>query len=429
MTPKEEKLLALIFLIIYGLIGIYAFGIFFGILFALFFTWFTHIIICRVIYGKTLGTKLSPFATHIFDSKGNLIASFKGDDWYAIERPQPLTKKQEIKVKFEKSNPNTTVLFEEEKKEVKEEKFTIDYFKKYLEFLDLYASKFIPEDLNKLNDFIEDTIRRVHEDVKLCKDFQSLNEATKLLFLKLVKSLLKSLLMTGEPLKIYKIVSLSNNVFIYWIAQGEPAEYYSYRTKQKFRKWRSWLPWQKGMNVVEMWGVEIDEIHEISGVELRTLMCLPIQDETYRELKNFTLQKYEVIAGSLARFTQEVMPMLPYFDELELKLAELKALKIERDTYKDGLQDLYKAVTEMSMLVSQAINLASKIAGNIPPSLSEETKKQLRDFGIIKGALEERKGKVERITEKISSLVKEEQPKIVPQEAQTPLIEKEKQEE
>lgn len=409
MKTWEEKILILLFLFIYGLIGYATFRYIGAIVFSIVFTFITHVIVWRILYGGELGFKLSPFACHVFDSNQNLIGSFKGDDWYAIEKPQSIMSKRVIKVIRKKGG------------EEKEEIHVVDYFSKYLEFLDLYVkSRFVPvltEDGLKddnpnsavqmtIEKKIEETLRRTYGDLKLYFKFSNLKPETKELFIKLTISMFKSLLMTGEPLKIYRIISLSNGVFIYWIAHSEPAEYYIYKKKQYFRKWRSWLPWQKGMNVVEMWGVELEEMHEVKGVPLRTLMCLPIQDESYREYKTFVLQKYEVIFSSLSKYIKDILPLLPYFEELELKLTELKSTQMQLDVLKEGIPELYKAVTEMSLLARKAISLASKFAESFP-AVSEETKAQLKEFGILTKKIEEKRGIIERVTEKVQSLTKE----------------------
>jgi len=417
MNVKEVARVFLLMLI-WGFIGFFLGGILGMILIGFLFTFFSHILICRIIYGKTYGAyKIGPFACHIFDSKGNVIASFKGDDWVVVEKPISLIHKQTLEIqKNLKTNPRAS---EETKK------ITIDYTKKLWEFLNIFTKRQIPDaepieqvskdkknnnpsQLTKIDLKIEDALRKTGFDEKLLLSFRSLDNEKKKLFVKIARRILASMIISSEPLKVYKIASLSNGVFMYWIGHSEPPSYFTYKHKQYFRKWRSFLPWQKGMPVVEMWGSELRDVYDIEGVELRGLFCMPIQDERYRELKGLLIQSYEIIASALTSLTEDILPALPYISRIGLILTEREMFKQEKEIFKEGMISVHQELSEMYSMLNTAIKLATKVVGAEGVVVSPQTRKAIADLGVTMKEIEKKKGKIERIMDTVKGLTKEE---------------------
>lgn len=372
--------------------------------------WLTYLIMMRFKYGKPYGIyKLAPFACKIYDEKGRLIGSFKGTDWTEVEEPIPLMTREKFEIRK----------YDVETKSFKEsdEVIEVDYAQSFKNVLNFFLNEIIPPpEKNESNPAqpatqsailkptLETLIKQLGKD-ELKVKYKQMTYEEKVAIHELIKEIIATKLLMEYPPKVYKLASLSNGVFIYWFAQGEPAEYYSYMSKQSFKKWKT-VPWRRGFPVVEMWGVELKEIRIIHDIELKCLLCMPIQDERYKRLKSLLLQKYTIIASALATYTKEILDALPYMAFFNLIQTERDRYLEEKEVYKEGLIKIYADIGSLSSWFFTAISLLSQVSGAISanPEIPEKIKKQL---SALIPSMEEKKTMIEKIGEKVRQLTAE----------------------
>ena len=135
--------------------------------------------------------------------------------------------------------------------------------------------------------------------------------------------------------------------------------------------------------------------------------CLPVFDESYRKYKSLNLQKYAVIADSLATLAQKFNKALPTFDYIELLEAEKDRALQERDVYRNGVMKAYSDVSDVSVLFTETLSQISSVIGSVStmPFLPDETKNAIRQLTPV---LEQAKSKVDSFKQKASGFLKEE---------------------
>jgi len=428
---KISDLFIFIFLaLVLGFFGYIIADIIGAIIFATIVTYFFFTIICWIKYGKKYGVyRLPAFCIEIYNSAGELIAGFKGDDWTVLENPVPITSKESLTVKVKKED-NT----------MEEKILELDYRKMLREYVDKALQNIIPNpekyNSNPINPetqkaqtivtekmtfekALENAVRKTG-DLELLQEIQKLSYEEKVMLAKLMRQLLACHLIPVENLKVYKITSLTNEVFLFWIAQAEPQQYQTKTEKTYFRKYKVWLS-RKGLPVVEVWGAEMRTsfkgklmpiTYEIQGYELKCFFCLPIQDERYRYLKLLLMQQYDIIASAISKYVQEMLEALPYITRVDLLTKECEVYKEEVEILREGIQRIYGEISELSGMIYSSLALVTQLSGlltKIP--LPKETKEKLAQLGY---AVEEQKGRIEKLAGAIKRLIvgkTEEKPK------------------
>jgi len=404
-----DELLPLIFVnVVFDLIAYLSGGLLLAIITFLVVSYITLFIIRYFKYGRRIGKyKLAPFACYIFDDKG-LLASFKGTDWEVIDEPTELIS---AKVRYKEYDSKSKSF---KKDEVETE---IDYLKIYKNVLQKFLTRLIPDPANPGEGYsgeltLDDLIKNYREP-ELYNKYKQLSLEDKKKLVEFMRAALASQLGL-EPLpKLYQIASLSNGVFIYWFANGQPAEYYTYPSKQLFKKWKI-VPWIRGFPVVEMWGVEIKGKREIRGKLLRCLICMPIQDERYRKEKSLNIKRYTIIASALTNYTSKILDILPYIDSIELLRKERDKYKEEVEVYRQGIMQIYADIGVVANSWFSAMRLLSKVSGAVStmPTIPKEIKDELQEllpkiekgksrFERIKAVLSKLKGKEEEEEEEV----------------------------
>jgi len=401
---------------IFGGVAIYVAGILVAIPTCIVMSYITLLIIRFFKYSQRAGIyQISPFACHIFDDKG-LLASFKGSDWWAVEEPVELT-----------TTKATIKTIDETTGEMKDqnEMLDVNYQKVYEETLDLLLKTIIPDPPNPNSGnttevTLDDTVKNV-KDHKLLEKYNNLGLEEKKFVAQIGRALLFKELGESFP-KLYQVASLSNEVFIYWFAQGQPAEYFTYRSKQFFRKWKI-IPWFRGFPVIEMWGAEIREKREVVGKVLRCLICMPIQDENVRREKTLNMKKYSIIASALTTYTTTILKALPYLAFFDLIKTERDRYKEESEVYKKGMMSIYADISSVSNLFFSAMSLLSKVGGAISamPSVPKEITKELEELVPAMKAEATKFGKIKEAVTKLTSEEAEKKEKLsAPPKTETP---------
>jgi hypothetical protein len=420
---RVSDILTFIFLAsILGLFGYIIADIVGLIVFSTIIAYILFTIVCWIKYGRKYGVyRLPAFCMYIFNSNGELIASFKGDDWTVLENPLPLTYKETLTVKVRNKQGQ-----EEEKT------LDLDYNKMFEEFMDNALKTIIPdpkppEDDNPSSATTTQKVKRepykltfekVVENAirasrkwKLLSMIENLPYEEKLLWAQLMRKILASHLIVRESLKVYKITSLTNEIYLIWVAQAEPQQYYTYSEKHYFKKWKVWLS-RKGLPVIEAWGAEMRTpykgklmpiTYEIQGYQLKCFFCMPIQDERYRYLRLLLMQQYEIIASAVSKYIQEMLDALPYISRIDLITKERDIYREEVEIYREGIQQIFGEISELSSIVYRAFSLVSQLSGllaTIP--LPKETKQKLSELGIT---VEEQKSRLERLASAVKSLI------------------------
>jgi len=430
---KASDILTLMFLeLILGFFGYIIADIIGILIFCTIIAYILFTIICWLKYGKKYGVyRLPAFCMHIFNSKGELIASFKGDDWTVLETPLPLTHKERLKIKIRDESGEET-----------EKVLELDYHKIYRDYLDKALKNIIPDPKHNptsssskqlleqetlkepktltFDDVVENALSRIG-DTKSYLEFQKLSYEDKLRIAKLMRNILASYLFEEEKLRVYKITSLTNEIYLLWIAQSEPQQYYTYTEKQYFKKWKVWLS-RKGLPVIEAWGAEMRTpykgkltpiTYEIEGQELKAYFCMPIQDERYRYLRILLMQQYDIIASAVSKYVEDILEALPYTSRIDLIMKEMDVYKQEVEIYREGIQQIYGELSELSSMVYRNFALVSQLSGVLARlPIPKETKQKLSELGI---SFEEQKSKLQQIAGTLKRLVireKEEKPKV-----------------
>jgi len=416
-----EIILAFFGYIIADMIGV--------LIFCTIIAYILYTIICWIRYGKKYGVyKLPAFCMHIFNSKGELIASFKGDDWTVLETPLPLTSTERLKIKIKDESGRET-----------EKILELNYYKIYRDYLDKALKNIIPDPKHNPTSssskqlLKEETLKESKEltfddvvrnalsrsgDMESYVKFQELSYEDKLRIAKLMRNILASYLFEEEKLRVYKITSLTNEIYLLWIAQSEPQQYYTYTEKQYFKKWKVWLS-RKGLPVIEVWGAEMRTpykgrlmpiTYEIEGQELKAYFCMPIQDERYRYLRILLMQQYDIIASAISKYVEDILEALPYTSRIDLIMKEIEVYKEEVEIYREGIHQIYGELSELSNMIYRNFALVSQLSGilaNVP--LPKETKQKLAELGV---SFEEQKSKLQQLTSTLKRLVtREEKPK------------------
>lgn len=412
MLPRDEFIPTLFVALVFGFIALLLGPLSSAIVVAIVFAIIALIIVRKIKYGKSYGIyQVSPFACDIFDERGWLLVSFKGTDWRMMEEPSELvTTKAKIK-KYDYDRER----FGDENQIVE-----IDYLKEYKKVLDMFLEGIVPNPTKEVvpnpNIATLDTVIKNIRDDELWLKYKNLSYEQKMDIAKLMRSALAVELSSASPPKVYKIASLSNQVFIYWFAFGQPAEYYTSRSKRFFKKWRSPLFWIRGFPVVEMYGAELKEMRMIENIQLRTLICMPIQDEKYRREKSLNIRRYGLLSSALATYTQTILEVLPYLAHFDLVAVERQKYKEEKEVYKQGITSIYADISSVSALWTSAMSLLSKVAGYVvtAPGIPEDIKRQFKE---LMPAITEEKGKIEKIAEKVKGYVTEK-----PKEETKPIV-------
>jgi len=402
----------------FGLIGYsLAGGELWGLVFACLIVTFPGLVIIRYFkYNKKYGLyRLPPFACHIYDESG-LLASFKGKDWTLDEAPKELVTEKTLRIK--KYN------VEEERFENQNQTIELNFLDEYYKLLDEFLKQFIsnPGEGEQSLDFL---IKKTGNPT-LIAQYQKLTAEEKINVAELARALLALRFGLATPPKVYPIASLTNGVYIYWFAFAPPNEYATYRTKQVFRKWNI-VPWVSGFPVVEMWGKETNELMMIGGRQLRIILAMPLQDENYRKEKYLNIKKYSIIASALSVYTEKVLDALPTLAFLDLIQRERDRYKEEKEIYKQGLLQTTADIAAVSSTLVTALSMVSRAAGAISklPEVPESIKKELERVVPL---VSEEKSRLERIKERLTSLVTGEKPPTKPPTISVPTEEKKEEE-
>jgi hypothetical protein len=328
-----------------------------------------------------------------------MLASFKAKDWVLDELPKDLVTVKQLKIK----------VYNIEKGEFESENnvTNLDFLEKYYELIDEFLKQLIPNPSTNPDRSLDTLVKKIKR-LELIEQYNKLTVEEKINVAELARLLLAIHFGLTNPPKVYAIASLTQGVYIYWFAHAPPIEYATKRTKMRFKAWNV-VPWVSGFPVVEMWGKELkygkEQVYQYIGKrELRVLMCMPLQDEKYRQEKFLNIKKYSLIADALGLYTEKVLEALP-------SLAYLRIVQAERDRYKE-LADIYKqaldnATADLSSVSSDmmsAYSLVSKAAGvvaripGVPKALEEELKS-------LVPSIAENKSKIDVLKEKLSALV------------------------
>jgi hypothetical protein len=400
VIERDEIFALAIFWFFASIIGYAVTSALWGILLACLIVTYPALFIIRYFkYSKKFGVyKLPPFACEIYDESG-LLASFKAKDWVLDELPKDMVTEKELRIK--KYNVDTGEF------EPKNNVVALDFLAEYSKLVNEFLKQLIPNPSPNPEMSLDTLVKKIDKP-ELVEQYNKLTKEQKIDVAELARLLLAIKFGLTNPPKVYQIASLTQGVYIYWFAFAPPIEYATKRTKMKFRAWNVFY-WVSGFPVVEMWGKEVtygnkDLYHYIGKRELKVLMCMPLQDEMYRQEKFLNIKKYSLIASALGLYTEKVLEALPSLSYLHIVQAERDRYKELADIYKDGLDkataDLSSVSSDMMSayaLVSKAAGVVSRIPG-VPKALEEELKS-------LVPSIAEKKSKIDTLKEKLSSLV------------------------
>ena len=428
MIERDELFTLAIFWFFASLIGFGATGALWGILLACLIVTYPALFIVRYFkFSKKFGVyKLPPFACEIYDEAG-MLASFKAKDWVLDELPKDMITEKELRIK--KYNVDTGEF------EPKNNIIALDFLAEYSKLVNEFLKQIIPNPSPNPEMSLDTLVKKIDKP-ELIEQYSKLTKEQKIDVAELARLLLAIKFGLTNPPKVYQIASLTQGVYIYWFAFAPPIEYATKRTKMRFKAWNV-LPWVSGFPVVEMWGKEVtygnkDLYHYIGKRELKVLMCMPLQDEMYRQEKFLNIKKYSLIASALGLYTEKVLDALPSLSYLHIVQAERDRYKELADIYKEGLDKATADLSSVSSDMMSAYSLVSKAAGvvaripGVPKALEEELKS-------LVPSIEEKKSKIDALKEKLSSLVygpeaKPKPPTTVPATTEEEKREKEKSE-
>jgi hypothetical protein len=403
---RDEITVLAVFWFFASLIGFGATGALWGIILACLIVTYPALFIIRYFkFSKKFGVyKLSPFACEIYDEAG-MLASFKAKDWVLDELPKDLVTIKQLKIKVY----NT----EKGKFESENNVTNLDFLEKYYELIDEFLKQLIPNPSTNPDRSLDTLVKKIKRP-ELIEQYNKLTVEEKISVAELARLLLAIHFGLTNPPKVYAIASLTQGVYIYWFAHAPPIEYATKRTKMRFKAWNV-VPWVSGFPVVEMWGKELkygkEQVYQYIGKrELRVLMCMPLQDEKYRQEKFLNIKKYSLIADALGLYTEKVLEALPSLAYLHIVQAERDRYKELSDIYRQGLDQATATISSVSSDIMTAYSLVARAAGIISkmPGAPESLKKELESFLPV---IEERKSRVEKAKEFLTSLIYGEKPK------------------
>jgi hypothetical protein len=403
---RDEIATLAIFWFFASLIGFGITGALWGILLACLIVTYPALFIIRYFkFSKKFGVyKLPPFACEIYDEAG-MLASFKAKDWVLDELPKDMVTEKRLRIKRYSVE---TGEFEPHNNEI-----TLDFLEEYYKLVDEFLKQLIPNPTSNPETSL-DTLVKKTGNLKLIEQYNKLTTEEKINVAELARLLLAIHFGLTHPPKVYQIASLTQGVYIYWFAFAPPTEYATKRTKMRFKAWNV-LPWVSGFPVVEMWGKEVTyggkTLYQYIGRrELKVLMCMPLQDEKYRQEKFLNIKKYSLIASALGLYTEKVLEALPSLAYLHVVQAERDRYKELSDIYRQGLDQATATISSVSSDIMTAYTLVARAAGVISkmPGAPESLKKELESFLPV---IEEKKTRIEKAKEFLTSLIYGEKPK------------------
>jgi hypothetical protein len=396
---RDEIFALAIFWFFASIIGYATTAALWGMLLACLIVTYPALFIVRYFkYSKKFGVyKLPPFACEIYDEAG-LLASFKAKDWVLDELPKDLVTEKALKIK--RYNVETGEFMQNET-------ITIDFLAEYYKLLDEFLKQLIPNPSSNPETSLDTLVKKTGNPT-LIAQYSKLSETEKINVAELARLLLALHFGLTNPPKVYQIASLTQGVYIYWFAFAPPTEYATKRSKMRFNAWNV-LPWVAGFPVVEMWGKEVTYggkslYHYIGKRELKVLMCMPLQDELYRKEKVLNIKKYSLIASALGLYTERVLEALPSLSYLHIVQAERDRYREIADIYKQGIDQATATISGLSSDIMTAYTLVARAAGIISkiPGVPESLRRELESFLPV---IEEKKSKIEKLKESLTSLI------------------------
>jgi len=400
MIERDELFTLAIFWFFASLIGFGTTGALWGILLACLIVTYPALFIVRYFkYSKKFGIyKLPHFACEIYDEAG-MLASFKAKDWILDELPKDMVTEKALKIK--KYNVDTGEF------EPKNNEINLDFLNEYYKLVNEFLKQLIPNPTSNPETSLDTLVKKI-DNPKLTEQYNKLTKSEKIDVAELARLLLAIHFGLTNPPKVYQIASLTQGIYIYWFAFAPPIEYATKRTKMRFKAWNV-LPWVSGFPVVEMWGKEVtyggkDLYHYIGKRELKVLMCMPLQDEMYRQEKFLNIKKYSLIASALGLYTEKVLDALPSLSFLHIVQAERDRYKEISDIYKQGLDQATASISSLSSDIMSALALVSRAAGLVSriPGVPESLKEELKS---LVPTITEKRSKIEALKEKLATLV------------------------
>jgi len=364
---------------------------------------FLYLIVHRLIYGKIIGDKITAFACEIYDSNMELIARFQEKDWQRIKIPSTLVEMKDEIVENVIKESGVTI----------DKQIIINFAELHRQETDRHWKKMFPDNLNLI---INNLQGKLYNDVK--KFYDILPKRGKELLAKTIRSVVDYQISPKQPPKLWEIVSLSAGLHLYFIAQGEPADYADHRTAKKFKKWRA-LPFYGGFPVVRMWGsrTKFDKI--IEGEVFPSIICRPIMDEAFLQERMLNLSKFAIAAAALTTYAENLQYLYPHMSDITALQTRANMLEIAWQKLMTKVSGFEEIVGELSEIAFTSQAIAMELSGKIvdieglPKDIQELAKKSQK-------IIEEKAKTTKSLKEKITGLVKKEkQPlPVVPPEDQ-----------